>query len=429
MAVPAVHGRTVVVSNAPYAHGVRARLGTGGRLLGVDVARSLALIGMMSVHIFPAFDAHGSMHPAYVIAAGRSAALFATLAGVGIALASGGSTPYADRRLRGARAGVLARSVLLVALGLLLGRVDSPPLVILAYYGLLFVLAIPFLAMSVRGLAVLALACALLAPLLSYLLRLVVSPTPIGEPGGRDILKELFLTGTYPALTWTTYLFVGLAIGRSHLRRSGVAWALLLGGAAVAVLAKVVSAGLLGAAGGVDRLQASLPADNFLSRETGHWLREGLFGTTPTTDWRWLLISSPHSGTTLDLLHTTATSAAVIGGCLLLTLVVPRWSYLPLAATGSMTLTLYTAHVLALTKGRPLRMADQLDFWLANVAVAVVVATFWRVLVGRGPLEWLVARADQLARRVVGGPREPALQESDSQERQRRSLSTWRADT
>jgi len=85
---------------------VTARLGSGGRLLGVDVARSLALFGMMSVHIFfPAFRPDGSMIPAYAIAAGRSAALFATLAGVGIALASGGSTPYAGVRLRGARAG------------------------------------------------------------------------------------------------------------------------------------------------------------------------------------------------------------------------------------------------------------------------------------------------------------------------------------
>jgi hypothetical protein len=405
---------------------VRARLGSGGRLLGVDVARSLALFGMMSVHIFfPAFAADGSMHPAYVTAAGRSAALFATLAGVGIALASGGSTPYGGRRLRGARAGVLARSVLLVALGLLLGKVDSPPLVILAYYGLLFVLAIPFLAMSVRGLAALALACALLTPLASYWLRLVVSPTPIAEPGGRDILKELFLTGTYPALTWTTYLFVGLAIGRSNLRRNGVAGALLIAGAVVAVAAKVVSAVLLGAAGGVDRLQASLPPDNFLSNETGHWVREGLFGTTPTTDWRWLLISSPHSGTTLDLVHTSATSAAAIGGCILLTRVLPRWSYLPLAATGSMTLTIYTAHVLALTKGSPLLMTDQLHFWLANVAVAIVVAAFWRVVIGRGPLEWLFAGADRGARRMAGGSASP-VEDSRILEQQRRNLTTWR---
>lgn len=383
---------------------MRARLGSGTRLLGVDVARSLALFGMMSVHIFyPAFAPDGSMHPAYVIAAGRSAALFATLAGVGIALASGGSTPYVGARLRGARAGVLARSVLLVVLGLLLGRVDSPPLVILTYYGLLFVLAIPFLAMSARGLTALALAGALLTPLVSYVLRLALTPTPIAEPGGRDIVKELFLTGTYPALTWTTYLFVGLAIGRSNLRRRGVAGALLIGGVAVAVVAKVVSSVLLGAAGGVDRLHASLPADDFLSQATGHWLREGLFGTTPTTDWRWLLISSPHSGTTLDLVHTSATSAAVVGGCLLLTRVLPRWSYLPLAASGSMTLTLYSAHVLALAKGSPLRIDDQLHFWLANVVAAMVLATLWRTVIGRGPLEWLAALVDRTMRRLVGG--------------------------
>jgi len=383
---------------------VTARLGSGGRLLGVDVARSLALFGMMSVHIFfPAFRPDGSMIPAYAIAAGRSAALFATLAGVGIALASGGSTPYAGVRLRGARAGVLARSVLLVALGLLLGHVNSPPLVILAYYGLLFVLAIPFLAMSARTLAVVGVSCALLTPLISHLLRMSLSPTPIAEPGGRDILKELFLTGTYPALTWTTYLFVGLAIGRSNLRRQGMAAWLLVGGAAVAVVAKLVSSVLVDAAGGVDRLQASLPASNFLSRDTEHWLREGLFGTTPTTDWRWLLISSPHSGATLDLVHTSATSAAVIGGCLLLTRALPRWSYLPLAATGSMTLTLYTAHVLVVARNSPLLMHDQLHFWLVNVVGAIVVATVWRTLIGRGPLEAVMAGADRQARKLVGG--------------------------
>ena len=67
------------------------------------------------------------------------------------------------------------------------------------------------------------------APVLSQLVRDHVTPTPIAEPGGRDVLKELFLTGTYPALTWTTYLFVGLAIGRADLRRRGFAVGLLVG--------------------------------------------------------------------------------------------------------------------------------------------------------------------------------------------------------
>ena len=347
------------------------------------------------------------MHPAYVVAAGRAAALFAVLAGVGLALATGGTRP--PDRLRSARAGVAARAAVLVVLGLLLGRVDSPPLVILAYYGVLFVLAIPFLGLRARQLAVLAVLAAVVAPVISQLVRAGVTPTPISEPAGRDLLKELFLTGTYPALTWTAYLFAGLAIGRSDLRRRGAAVRLLVGGAVVAVAAKLVSSALLGAAGGVDRLHASLPEDDFFAQDTGRWLREGLFGTTPTTDWRWLLISSPHSGTTFDLAHTCGTSAAVIGACLLAVRYLPRWSYLPLAATGSMTLTLYTAHVLALTKGSPLLLDDPMHLWLTHVAVAVVVATLWRTLVGRGPLEWLAAQADRLARRAVAGRGVPAV--------------------
>jgi len=93
----------------------------------------------------------------------------------------------------------------------------------------------------------------------------------------------------------------------------------------------------------------------------------------------------------------------VIGGCLLLTRALPRWSYLPLAATGSMTLTLYTAHVLVVARNSPLLMHDQLHFWLVNVVGAIVVATVWRTLIGRGPLEAVMAGADRQARKLVGG--------------------------
>ena len=62
------------------------------RLAGVDAARGLALIGMMSVHLFRM--PYGPDAPlARELVSGRSAALFAVLAGVGIALATGGTQP------------------------------------------------------------------------------------------------------------------------------------------------------------------------------------------------------------------------------------------------------------------------------------------------------------------------------------------------
>lgn len=370
------------------------------RVAGVDMARALALIGMAATHIFPSFTASGDLHLSHQVASGRASALFAVLAGVGLALASGGTRPLRGRALRAARAGVIARACLLTVVGLLLARVDSPPLVILAYYGLLFLVAVPFLGLGARPLAGLAVAAAVVTPVVSHLVRSRLDPVQVEEPGGPDLLVDLFLTGTYPVLTWTTYLFVGLAVGRVALRRPLVALRLVLFGGLAAVTAKVVSGALLAAVGGADRLQASAgsaagPVQDMLAR--------GLFGTTPTGDWRWLTVSAPHSGTTFDLVHTSGTAVAVLGGCLLLARVLPAGALLPLTAAGSMTFTLYTVHVLALADGSPVLLEDRQWLWLAHVAVALVVASVWRTQVGRGPLEALAAWLDRGARRLVGG--------------------------
>ena len=381
---------------------LRVRGATAGRLAGVDVARCLALVGMAATHIFPGTDPDGSVHLSHTVAAGRASALFAVLAGVSLALATGGRTPLGGRDLWAARAGVGVRAAFLVALGLLLGRVDSPPLVILAYYGLLFVVALPVLGLGARSLAVLAVVAAVVTPVVSHVLRQEVDPTPIAEPWGGDLLTELLLTGTYPVLSWTTYLFAGMALGRSDLRRLAGAGRLLLAGAAIAVSAKALSAWLLDAVGGADRLASTVGST---AEEVTRSLGAGMFGTTPREDWRWLVVSAPHSGTTLDLVHTTGSAMAVLGACLLLARILPRLLVLPFAAAGSMTLTLYTAHVLALADGSPFLSDDRRTLWLAHVVVALVVATVWRTSVGRGPLEALVAWLSGSARRAVTGGR------------------------
>jgi hypothetical protein len=204
-----------------------------------------------------------------------------------------------------------------------------------------------------------------------------MEPPVTDEPHwGPNLVRTLLLTGTYPVLTWTTYALAGLAIGRSDLRRPQAGWWLVVVGGALAVGAKLLSSAVLSAAGGVQRLGVG---DKELQR--------GLFGITPTDDWRWLLVSAPHSGTTLDLVHTTGSAMLVLGCCLVLVRGVPRAAVLPLAAAGSMTLTLYTAHVLSLSSGSPLLMDSRLQMWLLQVAAALVIATVWRLLVGRGPLE------------------------------------------
>ena len=115
-----------------------------------------------------------------------------------------------------------------------------------------------------------------------------------------------------------------------------------------------------------------------------------MLGVTPTSTRDWLLVDAAHTGTTLDLLGTIGTALAVLGVAVLLT---ARGAglLLPLACAGSMTLTIYSLHVLALAQGSPFLSSDRRELWLAHVVVALVVATAWRVALGRGPLEWVSA--------------------------------------
>ena len=348
----------------------------------------------MSVHLLPGTDPDGSASTAYLIASGRASALFAVLAGVGLALANGSTRPPVGNARRVAAAGSAGRALILGVLGLFLGDLDSGVAVILVNYAFLFLIASAFIGLSARTLAILAVAWSLIAPVLSFSLRSRLPAPSFGVPGFNELddpagfLREIFLTGYYPVFPWITYLLAGMAAGRSKLGSARVAaWCVALG-AAVAVGTKLISRALIEALAPVglkDPVQ--------------------FFGATPTDSWWYLAVATPHSGTTFDLLHTTGTSLAVLGLCLLLAAAarnVVAW----LAAAGGMTLTLYTTHVLALAAGWGLDDRPTLLIW--HVVAAVVFALVWTTFVGRGPLETLATRSASLFKNgLYGGPPTP----------------------
>jgi uncharacterized membrane protein len=378
------------------------------RLAGVDAARGLALLGMMSVHVIPARGEDGATTPAHLLAAGRSAALFAVLAGVGVALATGGRRPVAGEARARWSAALVVRAAGVGAVGLLLAELETGVAVILAYYALLFLAAIPLLGLRPPVLAALGAGAALLAPVVVFVLQprldspIRSSPTfgtLITEPG--RLLETLVVTGYYPVLGWTAYLCAGLAVGRLALGDRRVATALLAGGAALAVTAAALSALLLGPLGGLDRIAE---VTDLQGRDAAEVVGEGRFGTVPSTTWWWLATDAPHSTTPLDLLHTTGTALAALGAALLLAAALRGRRALllePLAAAGSMPLTLYSLHLLVLSA---VDGVDPVRFWLLQAAGALVVATAWRRLVGRGPLEAALAAVTRaITLRPTGG--------------------------
>ena len=143
-----------------------------GRIIGVDLARGIALIGMAATHMLAVQNQDtGHLTTVGWIAAGRASALFAVLAGVSLALVTGGERPRRGRdRLRSSTS-IAVRALLIGGIGLWLAGIGSPVAVILAYYAVLFVLSLPFLGLRTGTLAWLAVVWAFASPVLSHLWR------------------------------------------------------------------------------------------------------------------------------------------------------------------------------------------------------------------------------------------------------------------
>jgi uncharacterized membrane protein len=388
------------------------------RLVGIDAARGIALLGMMSVHNINPEDGDGNRTLAWALSDGKSAALFALLAGVGVAFASGGRRRPRGRAWVANSASLVVRAALIGTVGLLLGIVvpRDYAAVILPYYALLFVLAIPLLSLSIRGLLAVAATVTVLIPVLSQLLRPYLAASDLTNPTVADlfahplhVLAELSLTGVYPALPWTAYLCVGMAVGRSLMTSRKTLLTITVAGLGLIAVAATVSQVLLGALGGRTEL-ATVALRSMTSSQLSDLLTFGPDGVTPTDTWWWLATMSPHSTTPLDLTYTIGVGLAVLGVCALIgrtTTALLR----PLAAAGSMTLTLYSLHLLMLSS--PFNPGNVTGF-LVQTAVVVAFALLWSRRHARGPLEDVVARLTGAVRRSVlaagrkGGPDAPA---------------------
>jgi uncharacterized membrane protein len=375
---------------------------SGDRLLGVDAARCIALLGMMATHLIPWRAADGEVTLAYTLAEGRASALFAVIAGTSLALADGGHrTPPSPYGVMLGR--VAVRAALIAFVGFLLAELDTTIFIILPYYALVFVLVAPFVRLPATALAVLGVGWAIVGPVASHVIRDVraLPATPgsptltalAADPG--QLLVQLLLTGTYPAGTWLAYALVGAALGRAVL--SARAWAVVAAaGFFVAAVVPVVSDAIL-ARGTPLPSVAVLPDGTEMIVDPGgpspFQLDRRLFGTTPTDSWWWLAADARHSGTSLDLLATIGSSVLVIGLMMIVVRGGAAAAFVWLTAPGSMTLTLYSLHVLMVdwqTGGRGL------SAWILQATIVVLAGLAWRTVAHRGPLEWVVARVVDL---------------------------------
>lgn len=331
------------------------------RLLGVDVARAFAIIGMLAVHLGPRdiTDLGGRL---YALPHGRASILFVLVAGIGVALLSGRAEGRFDARLK-----LASFAILLLPLGLALQRLDHSVAVILHHYGALYLVGILALGVPRRAILALAAGVSILGPL-AYLAGRMLAPAFFGRrtvelgDGPGEVALGLLVSGPYPLIVWSAPLLWGLWIGRLDLRDGAVRMRLIAIGAGLALLGLVLA-------------EILVP----------------LFGEPGSVrDWRHVLTHTPHSQMPFWLMSALGSAMAVLGAALVLADRFARVA-LPLAILGQSALSVYVAHLLALHWWSDALRHDSVLPAVGSVllltAMAMALAALWRTVQPRGPLE------------------------------------------
>ena len=243
-------------------------------MIGVDVARGLALLGMIAVHIFDTLHRDNTPSKTHQVMAGHALATFVLLAGV--------SLTFITKRSRTGSllpdaAALTTRALIITLIGLALNSALDPDIeVILPYYGLMFLLAIPLLRRSSRVLIGISIGLVLLAPLV--VLASFNRDLPVDEPTLAalihpvELFSPLLVTGSYPIVAYMAFICVGMVIGRLDLSNRRVAVRLTVGGAVLAAGSWLLSTLILFQFGGLQHLRAAAPAKVSPAGGTEHHL-------------------------------------------------------------------------------------------------------------------------------------------------------------
>lgn len=335
------------------------------RLHGLDLARYLALAGMVLVNFRLAMavpaERTGGLAGFFHLLEGKASATFVTLAGLGLVLAT--------QRSGWMQASVQTwrRALFLLVLGLL--NLTLFPADILHYYAVYFALAVLWLRASPQVLlaSIAGLAAGSFWALLQWDYSQGWNWQTLEYAGlwhWPGAVRNLLFNGFHPLLPWMCFFLLGMLLARLQLSRPRVQHALLLLG----VL-------LLGAGQGVQHLAQGTP-----------W--QGWLGTQPMPPGPAYVLTG------------TGAACSAIAMCLWVSRRYPGDWLQPLTAAGRMTLTLYVGHIL-LGMGT-LEWLGLLDgsaslpavlLWaLLFLMLATGAAWLWSWRFARGPLETVMRR-------------------------------------
>lgn len=364
------------------------------RIIGIDIARGLALLGMFNVHIElagPEGQAPDRAVTAVLEASsGRASVLFFLLSGISLSVISKRGSASASEDV------LHRRGWILVLLGLLIAG-SFWGASILEHYGIMFLLAPFLLRRSNRTLVGLTVAGLIVGPV--ALLGLRPLTDDIGSYTGgvlewlMDVGWDLAVSGNFPLVVWFGFFAFGVRLGRLDLGSTQVATRLLgIGLGAMLALWLLLSVGGLAYSNDFDDLGGPAHAVTGLPGNTVV-VEDFVLDTNPAQ----LLSTDSQSNQIGWTIESAALSALVLGACLLLPASFVR-VLTPLAALGSISLTAYLIHIFFVV-----------DAWFAFVPIGSAQSLNQRIGVLFALEATLVLLCWWIVHRWQTGPAERAL--------------------
>lgn len=352
------------------------------RIIGIDVARALAIIGMILVNFKMIFGQEGTswLQNFTAIFEGKAAALFVILAGIGIAFMTNSAVKNNDiAKLRQARKRVFKRAILLFVIGL--SYILIWPADILHFYGIYIL----FTLLLLRQEPIVALICAVGIVVLYPVLMFFISYDlgwDFSDYSYADFwtfegfFRNLFYNGFHPVLPWIAFMLLGLWFGRQDLNNEKFIKRIFFICLGIAILIKLLSKALL------------------------IFLSEG--NELILTELAQVLDTSPMPPLPIYMFSASSIALCVICSCIWIAKRMQHGLVIKaLQSTGQLALTFYVAHivigvglmeVVSSTSLGSFSITFSVVYAIIFSAVCIVFATIWMHYKKIGPLEWILRK-------------------------------------
>lgn len=352
------------------------------RIDGIDLARAIAIIGMIIVNFKTVFGDEGAewLKTLLGVLEGKAAATFVVLAGVGLALIMNSSIKDNNQvKIRAARKRIVKRALFLFIVGL--SYISIWPADILHFYGIYMAITILVLTAKDKTIITSAVALIFAYPILSIFWNY--------EAGWnfdtleyqdfwiiKGFLRNLFFNGFHPVIPWTAFMLFGYWFGKQNLHNERFIKKTFWMSSTIFISIQILS---------------------YLSIT---FLSEGNLETT--AELTEIIGTDPMPPLPFYMCNGIAIAFAIISACIL---IAKRFNNSviidALNKTGQLALTFYVAHVIIgmgiIETINPSKIGNysiEFSFVYAFVfsTLCVLFAIIWRKYNKVGPLEWLMRK-------------------------------------